>query len=322
MTFIIFPLKVNAQSSEVVCPGAARMYTVVPNPGSTYSWIVVGDSVTYQYGDSIEVIWGSQAGSHSVQVIEKSSFGCFGVPVTINVQISIPSLNLGGEVKICEGQSATLDVNKQYPVYAWSTGETTQSIKVKASGYYKVEVIDNSGCHASDSVLVSLAPTPKVNLGPDTMLCDEESMQLDAGNDGYKYLWSDNSTSQTSTVGASAQYVWAQVTSIDGCVATDTMLIITCDYSKFINEIPNTITPNGDGRNDTWQIGFLEHFPNATVQVYDRWGQLVFQSNHGLSKDGWDGTSSGRKLPMDSYFYILNLKEGHAPLTGTISIVR
>jgi len=298
------------------------MYKIVPNPGSTYTWTVVGDSVNYQYGDSIEVIWDSQAGTHSVQVVEKSSFGCSGSPVTIDVQISVPTLNLGDDIKICEGQSATLDVGKKFPLYSWNTGDRTQKIEVKSTGYFKVEVTDNTGCHASDSVYVSVIPAPQVNLGPDTMLCDDEFIQLDAGNTGAKYLWSDNSISQTNTVGTNVQNIWVQVTNSDGCIASDTMLVKPCDYSKFLNEISNTITPNGDGKNDTWEIPFLAHFPNAVVQIYDRWGQIVFQSNHGLPNGGWDGTSNGRKLPVDSYFYVINLKQGHVPLTGTISIVR
>jgi gliding motility-associated-like protein len=156
------------------------------------------------------------------------------------------------------------------------------------------------------------------------MFCGDEWARLDAGTDGVKYDWSDNSTDRTNIISAKdiPYALTVLVTNIYGCTASDTIKIMPCDYSKLMREIPNTITPNGDGKNDTWQVWFLVYFPNAKVQIYDRWGQNVYQSNHGLPENGWDGTSNGRKLPMDSYFYTIDLKNGHSPLSGTISIIR
>jgi gliding motility-associated-like protein len=320
-TAILSAQMVEAQNSDIVCPGAARMYKISPNPGSTYTWTVTGDSLTYQYGDSIEVIWGGNSGF--VQVVEASSFGCAGAPVILSVQVSVPTVYLGKDLKVCEGKSVELDAGSNYPVHQWSSGDTSRKITVKTPGYYKVNVIDYTGCHATDSVYVSFVPNPKVNLGADTMICDNEYLELDAGTDGISYLWWDKATGQTHTIGASEldnTYVSVQVANADGCVSSDTMIVMACDYSKF--PIPNTITPNGDGKNDTWKIELLGHYPNATVQIYDRWGQIVFQSSHCAPDNVWDGTSNGRKLPVDSYFYIINFKEGHVPRTGTISIVR
>lgn len=87
-------------------------------------------------------------------------------------------------------------------------------------------------------------------------------------------------------------------------------------------EIFNTFTPNGDGINDTWKIGRIEKFSNCQIQVYDRWGQLIFKSI-GYSQP-WDGTNKGKSLPMAAYYYVIELNSLDVkipPITGVISIV-
>jgi len=79
------------------------------------------------------------------------------------------------------------------------------------------------------------------------------------------------------------------------------------------------ITPNDDGRNDTWKMRNAELYPDAEVFVYDRWGKLVFHTRD--AADEWDGRYNGKLLPNDSYHYIINLHDGSEPRTGVISII-
>jgi len=84
--------------------------------------------------------------------------------------------------------------------------------------------------------------------------------------------------------------------------------------------IPTAFTPNHDGFNDKWNIIGLEFYDNATIEIFSRWGDLVFRS------EGYDiefnGTYRGKDLPMDSYHYIIDLNNGDEPLKGTITIIR
>ena len=111
------------------------------------------------------------------------------------------------------------------------------------------------------------------------------------------------------------QKFWVLVENDYGCKAGDTIRIHGCGI------IPNTITPNDDGDNDRW---VYEKFmgSNVDVQIFDRWGRLVFQSKNGLPPGGWDGTSKGKPLPMDSYYYIINLNDGSGIQKGTLTIIR
>jgi len=84
--------------------------------------------------------------------------------------------------------------------------------------------------------------------------------------------------------------------------------------------IPNTFTPNGDGINDTWDIGKIDDYPNCVVQVFSRYGEMVFQSTgYGVP---WDGTYKGSRLPEGTYYYLINLNADVPLLSGFVAIVR
>ena len=84
--------------------------------------------------------------------------------------------------------------------------------------------------------------------------------------------------------------------------------------------IPNTFTPNGDGINDIWNINALVDYPRCTVNIYSRYGNLVFRSV-GYAK-AFDGNYNGKPLPMGTYYYIINPDIGRPALTGQLTILR
>lgn len=84
--------------------------------------------------------------------------------------------------------------------------------------------------------------------------------------------------------------------------------------------VPNAFSPNGDGINDRWHIQYLESYPGATVDVYNRYGQLVFSSIE-YSVD-WDGTVNGKPLPIGTYYYVINPKNGRKIISGSVTIIR
>ena len=85
---------------------------------------------------------------------------------------------------------------------------------------------------------------------------------------------------------------------------------------------PNGISPNADGANDEWIIDNIELFPNCVVEVYNRWGELLFQSQG--YKEKWSGVYKGQLLPVGTYYYIIKLNDPLFPdvLTGPITILR
>ncbi|MBS1533168.1 MAG: gliding motility-associated C-terminal domain-containing protein, partial [Bacteroidetes bacterium] len=82
----------------------------------------------------------------------------------------------------------------------------------------------------------------------------------------------------------------------------------------------NILTPNGDGKNDTWVVKDIDLYPNNTVSVYDRAGRLVY-SKHGYQND-WDGTLNGSPLTQGTYYYTIDLGVTTGVIKGFITIIR
>ncbi|HVW15736.1 MAG TPA: MBG domain-containing protein, partial [Mucilaginibacter sp.] len=82
----------------------------------------------------------------------------------------------------------------------------------------------------------------------------------------------------------------------------------------------NILTPNGDGKNDTWVVKDIDLYPNNTVSVYDRAGRLVY-SKHGYQND-WDGTLKGSPLTQGTYYYTIDLGVAAGVIKGFITIIR
>ena len=106
------------------------------------------------------------------------------------------------------------------------------------------------------------------------------------------------------------------LTGIGGCNASDTTFLRVLKGP----EVPNVFSPNGDGINDVWKIKYLEYYPGASIQVYNRFGQLVFTSV-GYDK-AWDGTYQGNPLPVGTYYYVINPKNGRSIISGAVTLIK
>ena len=103
--------------------------------------------------------------------------------------------------------------------------------------------------------------------------------------------------------------VWA----IDQCGSDASFMIslVACD-----TEIPNVFSPNNDTYNDFFRIPGIEGFPNSSVEIFNRWGNLVFQDDD--YKGGWDGRMNGDPVSDGTYYYVLKRSDGenfYGPLT-------
>jgi gliding motility-associated-like protein len=83
--------------------------------------------------------------------------------------------------------------------------------------------------------------------------------------------------------------------------------------------IVNAFSPNNDGVNDVWDLSILSSFSNIKVQVFDRGGNMVFQSL-GYNKP-WNGTKNGQPLPVGTYYYIIDVP-GYKKMSGSITILK
>jgi gliding motility-associated-like protein len=93
------------------------------------------------------------------------------------------------------------------------------------------------------------------------------------------------------------------------------------DYSIYV---PNAFTPNGDGTNDYFRIyGKLNSLSYLEIQIFDRWGELVFRSND--LNFAWDGTFRGAMETPAIFIWQLNLTfiNGHSEYKkGSLTLIR
>jgi gliding motility-associated-like protein len=131
---------------------------------------------------------------------------------------------------------------------------------------------------------------------------------------------SDSTVSNPSVIQPNEDITYV-VTVIDtnGCVNSDTVYVEVIPTLV----IPDGISPNGDGKNDTWMLLFKDDFPNMEVSVYNRWGELLFYDNTGY-KTPWDGKYNGEELPVGTYYYVIDLHNEFYPdpYTGPLTIMR
>jgi gliding motility-associated-like protein len=107
------------------------------------------------------------------------------------------------------------------------------------------------------------------------------------------------------------------VTAQDGSTLVYTITITRATGLIIVN---NAFTPNGDGVNDTWTIQNINNYPDCTVKIFNRGGQIIYSSvGYGVA---WDGTYNGRSLPTGTYYYIIDLNHNQGVTAGFVSIIR
>jgi large repetitive protein len=215
----IAPPSVSASGPTTFCTGGS--VTLTAPAGYTYQWST---------GATTQSITATAAGNYSVTVRDLA--GCntatsAPVAVTVNPYATTPTITASGPTSFCEGGSVTL-TSSEASSYLWSTGATTRSITVDASGSYSVTV-DPNGCSATSEpavVTVNAPPaTPAVTASGPTTFCEGGSVTLTAP-DGFTYLWSNGATTQSITVSASGSY-GVTVTDANGCSSSSAMTAVT-----------------------------------------------------------------------------------------------
>jgi gliding motility-associated-like protein len=230
---------------------------------------------------------------------------------------------------ICSGDTVQIQVSGGV-FYTWNGPNNFTSfnnvihftpILAINTGNYTVQVTDLNGCSTSDTIALSITPDQFGSINGATSLCPKTTLVLTATGGGT-YSWSgpnqfvsSNETITIPSFSAGQQGTYSVlVTDTNGCTSLNSTEV-SISYSAACLDIPELVSPNGDGHNDTWQIDGLDNFLNAKVMIFNRWGNLIYEvtpystpwngePNTGLEIDG-----SGGKVPVGTYFYVIELND-------------
>jgi gliding motility-associated-like protein len=199
-------------------------------------------------------------------------------------------------LNLCEGESQFLDPNTTIinPMYQWVSGEMTSSIEINSEGTYQVEVTD--GCVTEQvTFFVSQIENPII----DSVISDGSAIVVNLLNQG-NYVYSLD--------GVNYQYsnLFGNIPSGSYTIYVKSNLcdtVITTQHFHFF--IQKYMTPNSDGRNDTFSINVSQFFTKSEVYIFNRFGKLLYSAFN--TDANWDGTFLGNKLPTSDYWYLIIL---------------
>lgn len=227
----------------------------------------------------------------------------------------------------------SVSVSAAVTQWFWDLDQGNQSAlqnpsrQFKDSGNFTIRLYikDGKGCVSDTSKLIVTAhPFPVLQLNHNLRVLEGGTITIKPIFYGTQlsFLWTPDSYLDSANVAYPKSTPPDDITyrltltGIGGCSVSDTTFIKVLKSPL----VPNSFSPNGDGINDTWRIQYLESYPGASIEVFNRYGQKVFES---IGYDvEWDGYFKGSLLPVGTYYYIINPKNGRKTLSGSVTIIR
>ena len=324
---LVLTAVVTDASCNTLPDGAINVSVSGGSSPISYNW-TPGNIVT-------EDLTTTLAGTYTITATD--NFGCvIDSNFVINSTITVIAV-AGNDTVLCQNESILLNGSNSSGgnIYEWfelpivspiaSTMITTVSPAVGTTTY--VLVATNVGCIDKDTIVVSSNASPVVDAGPIVNIPLLSSATIGGnptGPAGSTFSWSpltslDNAAIANPTTATTVTTIYTvNVVDANGCSNSDTVTVFV--YPEI--RIPNGFSPNGDGKNDVWQIDNIYQFPDCEVEVYNRWGEQLFYSK-GYSIP-FNGQYKGKDLPVGTYYYIINLNHPSYPdaYTSPLTIFR
>jgi len=324
---IITPTVTQPSTCDFVSDGAISIVASGGSGSFTYSWTPGGSSASAI----------TNLGAGDYKVVVEDAAGCKDSIVVELISTTPVIADAGRDTIICEGNSVILDgsLSSSSVTYQWFALPNTTT-PVATTVNFTVSPLDttsymlvvaNLACQDEDTIRIAVNKIPTADAGEDISIISNTIISLGGnptGSSGTSILWSpttglDNATSANPQLIATETTTFSvTVTNAAGCSATDTIIITVVPQVT----LTTGLTPNGDGMNDFWIIGNIDQFPDALVEIYNRWGEVLYSSVG--YKTPWDGKYKDTALPVGTYYYIIDLRDERFPqaLTGPLTIIR
>jgi gliding motility-associated-like protein len=253
------------------------------------------------------------------------------------------AVNAGQDIEVCS-QSTTVPLAGKVLIAStckWTTSgsgtffpaavtadatyvPSAEDIKIGAVKLTLIAIANEQCYITTDDLMVKFIQPPTINAGGIVYVLKDRNLTLKpfVSDPNVQYLWtpnigiSDDKVKNPVITGEADRTYTLKVTNSNGCTSQDQVSVIVSPSLT----IPNTFTPNADGINDIWEIKGLVAYQEATIDVFNRYGQKLFHSN-GYSSP-WNGTLNGQTLPSACYYYIIDTKINHQVLNGFVTIIK
>lgn len=264
-------------ASPAVCEGEDARFQINGVPAALITYSING-------GPSVQVILDATG---SAEVVVNG--------IVRDQQLIISEVNSGPCTKLTAVQATVPVKLKQLVRISREICEGNLFEGYGTAGTYTDVFTGVNGCDSTRILELSIRVYTRPDLGPDQVFCEGDTLRLTPGNFS-SYVWSTGETTASIQVTALGQY---SVTTATVCgLNTDQVNILPglCDIY-----FPSGFTPNGDGKNDLFKPETNLRPLAFKLQVYNRWGQLVFTSSD--IRTGWDGTMGGKRVDSGVFVY-------------------
>lgn len=319
----------------------------LPGFGSIATWEWdFGDSNTSTTQNNTHLY--TAPGVYNVSLITTTNVGCSDTAVQAVEVFELPVADFTYQVD-CSGSQVVIDftdasttVSDSINFWFYDFGgqgtaaaQNPSNLFVGSGNFIITQIVNTvNGCADSTVQVITIPDRPEagffynttngLNIGAEFSFIDTSYNAV-----SWFYDFGDGTTSTDQDPDhiyfANGTYVVTQfVTGLLGCMDSTSLVITINTVTTEINTlIPNAISPNGDGKNDVWKLDFIRIlYPEATVDIFNRWGQLLFSST-GYT-DPWDGTYNGEPVPDGNYYYVINLNDASEPepYTGALLLLK
>ncbi|HEX5003583.1 MAG TPA: gliding motility-associated C-terminal domain-containing protein, partial [Bacteroidia bacterium] len=337
-------ITLTASQTDSICPGQPVLFQAVSSATGmppVYSWTLNGSGI----GGNVDSLLLPQMNDGDlVNVSVTSSYPClspvhtYANPLAFHLYPPTSADLTDGPVEVCFGSPLTLNLtaqggNSATYSYQWSAGNATgpENIFIPVtSGYYYATVDEACFPPVTDSILVTILPVPVSDFtwSPEKPSIFTPRVQFtDRSVDAHSWQWNLGDQTITNEQNPVHDYLSGGVFPVElittndvGC--TDTIVRVL-EVEEYITVyIPNSFTPNGDSKNDTF--GLTGYGTGGyELSVFNRWGQQVFHDSG--AQPQWDGSApDGSPSPAGLYLYLITVNNDSSkkPYTGTVTLVR
>ena len=315
-------VRLTSKTSQTLCEGTTLIASTSPDStGFQYAWIRNGVAVP----TANRSLPNASIGDYAVTVTDSTHCALTSTIVHVNPR---PTPILDSLPPFCGPTEASLPLSASPPGGTFSgPGITNNSFDPASAGVgqHRVHyvVTNEFGCMADTSRLISVLMLPTVELGPDQRIRAGSTTRLDGPTgSNLTYQWTSGTLSTQLSNNSSINVSPAQTTTYRLTVLTNGACPVSDDVLIEVSPglfVPTAFSPNNDGLNDTWSFTGINAFPECSVRIYNRWGELIFQASP--YSQPWDGTYHGQRVGSGVYQFMIRPAPNQPEQSGTLTVL-